>query len=240
MDRLTFYDTRNKPCYKIGNSEHTNAVAERLAAYEDTGLTPEEIIKLKELKSKKCRKNKDITVKEYNKRLRIVLSIIVVIFTLSYTFLCGSIEFKNTGSMWSGFISGAITFVVFGFLFGLAGFLFYKTLMCPYHTEETKQTDKTKKEPELISLCNSAQREYANHIIGFPLSSFPPKSNFERLKKQHAFESGKIVCFVDAKAEYTDEFLNFLKEKRYKCSVITITPNEKQTLPQDDVCYSTD
>lgn len=43
MKRLTFYDDFNQPCYRLGNIVYSNKIAVRLAAYEDTGMEPEEI-----------------------------------------------------------------------------------------------------------------------------------------------------------------------------------------------------
>lgn len=43
MKRLTFYDDFNQPCYRLGNIVYSNKIAVRLAAYEDTGMDPEEI-----------------------------------------------------------------------------------------------------------------------------------------------------------------------------------------------------
>lgn len=47
MKRLTFYDGFNKPCYRLGNTVYSNKIAARLAAYEETGLEPEELKNLK-------------------------------------------------------------------------------------------------------------------------------------------------------------------------------------------------
>lgn len=38
--RLTYINENGKPAYKIGDTEYTNEVAERLYAYEKEGLEP--------------------------------------------------------------------------------------------------------------------------------------------------------------------------------------------------------
>ena len=44
--RITFNDDFNEPCYRVGDTVYKNDVSRRLAAYEDTGLEPEEIVQL--------------------------------------------------------------------------------------------------------------------------------------------------------------------------------------------------
>ena len=46
MERLTYFDN-GKWRLKIGETEYSGKAVDRLAAYEDTGLEPEEIIELK-------------------------------------------------------------------------------------------------------------------------------------------------------------------------------------------------
>lgn len=46
MERLTYFDG-GKWRIKIGDTEYSGEAVDRLAAYEDTGLEPEEIIELK-------------------------------------------------------------------------------------------------------------------------------------------------------------------------------------------------
>lgn len=47
-DRLTFYDERGTACYEPGGAVNmAKKVISRLAAYEDTGLTPGEVSRLK-------------------------------------------------------------------------------------------------------------------------------------------------------------------------------------------------
>ena len=46
MEQLTYFDG-GKWRLKIGDTEYSGAWVDRLAAYEDTGLEPEEIIELK-------------------------------------------------------------------------------------------------------------------------------------------------------------------------------------------------
>ena len=46
MERLTYFDN-GKWRLKIGDTEYSGNAVDRLAAYEDTGLEPEEIIELK-------------------------------------------------------------------------------------------------------------------------------------------------------------------------------------------------
>lgn len=46
MKRLTYFDG-GKWRLKIGDMEYSGKAVDRLAAYEDTGLEPEEIIELK-------------------------------------------------------------------------------------------------------------------------------------------------------------------------------------------------
>ena len=48
MKRLTYFDG-GKWRLKIGDTEYSGEVADRLAAYEDTGLEPEEVRSQKEL-----------------------------------------------------------------------------------------------------------------------------------------------------------------------------------------------
>lgn len=48
MERLTFFDDFNEPCYRLGNGVHKNDISRRLAAYEDTGLEPEEVAKVRD------------------------------------------------------------------------------------------------------------------------------------------------------------------------------------------------
>ena len=43
MERLTFYDDFGEPAYRCDGAVYVNEVSRRLAAYEDTGLTPEGI-----------------------------------------------------------------------------------------------------------------------------------------------------------------------------------------------------
>lgn len=45
-NRITFYDERNHPCLTIGNTTYKNGVSKRLAEYEDTGLSPEDVVKM--------------------------------------------------------------------------------------------------------------------------------------------------------------------------------------------------
>lgn len=47
MERLTYFDSR-KWRLKIGDTEYSGEAVARLAAYEDTGLEPEEIVKIRE------------------------------------------------------------------------------------------------------------------------------------------------------------------------------------------------
>lgn len=49
MDRLTFLDN-GKPAYRFKDCVYKNEIARRLYAYEETGLTPEEIKHLQENK----------------------------------------------------------------------------------------------------------------------------------------------------------------------------------------------
>ncbi len=49
MDRLTFLDN-GKPAYRFKDCVYKNEIARRLYAYEETGLTPEEINHLQENK----------------------------------------------------------------------------------------------------------------------------------------------------------------------------------------------
>lgn len=42
MERLTFLDN-GKPAFRIRDCVYKNAIANKLSAYEDTGLEPEEI-----------------------------------------------------------------------------------------------------------------------------------------------------------------------------------------------------
>ena len=46
MDRLTFLDN-GSPAYRFKGCVYKNEIARKLYAYEDTGLTPEEIIAMK-------------------------------------------------------------------------------------------------------------------------------------------------------------------------------------------------
>lgn len=43
MNRLTFKDSRGRNTILINGQEHHGQIADRLAAYENTGLTPEEL-----------------------------------------------------------------------------------------------------------------------------------------------------------------------------------------------------
>ncbi len=45
MERSTFLDN-GKPAFRIKDCVYKNAVADRLSAYEDTGLMSEQIIKM--------------------------------------------------------------------------------------------------------------------------------------------------------------------------------------------------
>ncbi len=49
MERLTFLDN-GRPAYKLGDCVYKNEIARRLCAYEDTGLSPEEIKHMQENK----------------------------------------------------------------------------------------------------------------------------------------------------------------------------------------------
>ena len=49
MERLTFLDSFKEPCYRLDNTVYKNEISQRLAAYEDTGMTPEEIIGITDL-----------------------------------------------------------------------------------------------------------------------------------------------------------------------------------------------
>lgn len=51
MDRLTFLDN-GSPAYRMGDCIHKNEIARKLYAYEDTGLSPNEILELKAEKEK--------------------------------------------------------------------------------------------------------------------------------------------------------------------------------------------
>lgn len=46
MERLTFLDN-GKPAYNFNDCVYKNEVARKMYAYEDTGLTPEEVEALK-------------------------------------------------------------------------------------------------------------------------------------------------------------------------------------------------
>lgn len=46
MERLTFMDN-GEPAYRFKNCVYKNEIAQKLYAYEDTGLTPEEVKTLK-------------------------------------------------------------------------------------------------------------------------------------------------------------------------------------------------
>ena len=48
MERVTFVDEFNEPCYRVSDTVYKNEVSRRLAAYEDTGLEPEEVVELLE------------------------------------------------------------------------------------------------------------------------------------------------------------------------------------------------
>ena len=48
MNRLTFVDAFGEPCYKLGDTVYKNEISRLLAAYENTGLTPEEINRMVE------------------------------------------------------------------------------------------------------------------------------------------------------------------------------------------------
>lgn len=47
MDRLTFLDN-GSPAYRFKDFVYKNEIARKLYAYEDTGLTPEQITAMKE------------------------------------------------------------------------------------------------------------------------------------------------------------------------------------------------
>ena len=49
MERLTFMDN-GKPAHRFKNCVYKNEIAQKLYAYEDTGLTPEEVEALKAFK----------------------------------------------------------------------------------------------------------------------------------------------------------------------------------------------
>ena len=53
MERLTYFDG-GKWRLKIGDTEYSGDAVDRLAAYEDTGLEPEEIIELKGRMEGRC------------------------------------------------------------------------------------------------------------------------------------------------------------------------------------------
>lgn len=46
MERLTFLDTFGEPCYKLEGTVYKNEIANLLAAYEDTCMTPKEITRM--------------------------------------------------------------------------------------------------------------------------------------------------------------------------------------------------
>ena len=46
MKRLTFMDGFKEPCYRIDGTVYKNEVAQRLSAYEDAGLTPNQVRKI--------------------------------------------------------------------------------------------------------------------------------------------------------------------------------------------------
>lgn len=43
MERLTFMDAFNEPCYRLDGIVYKNEISYLLAAYENTGMTPKEI-----------------------------------------------------------------------------------------------------------------------------------------------------------------------------------------------------
>ena len=97
MDRITFYNERNKPYYKVGNIEYTNKVAKRLADYEDTGLTPEKVVEMKK------------TVKELIMLVvGLISSIISIGVAIIVTKLSGEIFF---GALVSAFIMTITTYI---------------------------------------------------------------------------------------------------------------------------------
>ena len=58
MERLTYFDG-GKWRLKIGDTEYSGEAVDRLAAYEDTGLEPEEITAIIGLASENCAKTAD-------------------------------------------------------------------------------------------------------------------------------------------------------------------------------------
>lgn len=48
MSRLTYYDSFNEPCFKINDTVYKNDISFRLAAYENTGLSPKEVTELRD------------------------------------------------------------------------------------------------------------------------------------------------------------------------------------------------
>lgn len=49
MERLTYYDRLGLACYKDGGITYSFKPIGRLAAYEDSGLTPEEVMELSKI-----------------------------------------------------------------------------------------------------------------------------------------------------------------------------------------------
>ena len=69
MERLTFYDDLGKACYRYRGCVHQNNVANRLAAYEETGLEPDEIVALRNARLVRA-EWRETETRENGKRLR--------------------------------------------------------------------------------------------------------------------------------------------------------------------------
>lgn len=121
MNRITFYDSHNKPCYKIGDTEYANEVAERLAAYEDTGLTPEGIVNLKI----KAHHDKNES-RYFNSTLQGILAWGTIIISLIISGLVALIVYVNGGDKSTVLCSFAIAFIVVASLTGLFANALYK------------------------------------------------------------------------------------------------------------------
>lgn len=240
MDRLTFYDSRNKPCYKIGNSEHTNAVAERLAAYEDTGLTPEDVVRLKSKNSSE--KN---GCKIYNSSLQFVLGIGSFFVFFIITVLAGLLAYFFGGDKFSIVVACIITAIIMACISGFGVRSFYKQYREDPIQKEFREDFVGNQLTKKYDLSKNTDYKTTNGYIFGPVESGKSLLTAEKERKFYrlmdAFCKGEVIGFIDPRGTLNqEELFEEMQKDGYEVTVVKIKPKEEQSMSQDNVCYSTD
>lgn len=94
MDRLTFWDDFNEPCFRIGDTTYRNEISRRLAAYEDTGYSPEEVRALKATLDKVKEEAMPLLKARAQGRLAVLPA---PVGSFVYTLFCGEVVEKRIG-----------------------------------------------------------------------------------------------------------------------------------------------